>query len=298
MATEKHTTVLLTEATRGLAIRTDATIVDATVGAGGHALTIARMLGKEGTFIGFDADQSAIEAAKTLLANTAPTKHLCVGNFRHIDSLLDTEGIRDVDGILADLGWRREQFGGNGKGFSFLVDEPLIMTYGDPGAYPFTARDIVNDWDETQIRTILGGYGEERYAGSIARSIVESRKKAPIETTFDLVRSITTSVPTQYAHGRIHPATRTFQALRITVNDELTALQEFITKSILRLRPNGRLAIISFHSLEDRIVKHLFRAFAEENGTIVTKKPITPGEKERSANPRSRSAKLRIFQKS
>jgi 16S rRNA (cytosine1402-N4)-methyltransferase len=247
--------------------------------------------------VGIDADPVAIEHARTALSQKGASVRLCVGNFRNIDSLLNTEGISEVDGILADLGWRMEQFSGNGKGFSFQIDEPLVMTYGDPSAYSFTARDIVNDWEEDQIRTILRGYGEERFSGRIARCIVEARAHKPINTTNELVSVITASVPSFYLHERIHPATRTFQALRIAVNDEFTALEEFIEKAILCLRPHGRLAIISFHSLEDRIVKHLFRAFGEENGTVLTKKPITPSPQELTANPRSRSSKLRIFQK-
>jgi 16S rRNA (cytosine1402-N4)-methyltransferase len=181
-----------------------------------------------------------------------------------------------------------EQFSGNGKGFSFQVDEPLIMTLGDAMGYAFTAGDIVNDWEEESLVNILTGYGEERYARRIAKGIVEAREKGPIRTTKDLVSIIERVVPKGYLHGRIHPATRTFQALRITVNDEFETLSEFIEKAIMALAPKGRLAIITFHSLEDRIVKHAFRAYMEKGeGTVITKKP----------NTRSRSAKLRVFEK-
>jgi 16S rRNA (cytosine1402-N4)-methyltransferase len=191
-----------------------------------------------------------------------------------------------------------EQFSGNGRGFSFQIDEPLIMTFGKPEKYSFVARDIVNDWEEEDIKNVLKGYGEERFSGRIARHIVLERKKAPILTTYDLVRVIELAVPVFYTKGRIHHATRTFQALRIAVNDEFDALETFIKKSIAHLSENGRLAIITFHSTEDRIVKHLFKTFSHDRlGIVLTKKPIIAGQEELKKNPRARSAKLRIFEK-
>jgi 16S rRNA (cytosine1402-N4)-methyltransferase len=294
---EKHTTVLLTEAVDALAIREDSIVVDATLGAGGHAHRIISLLGTRGTYIGIDADHDAIRVAKATLVGKASIKLLC-GNFKDIDSILNTEGITQVNAIIADLGWRIEQFTGNDKGFSFRVDEPLIMTYGDQELYPFTAIDIVNEWEVSHIEDILVGYGEERYARRISRAIVEARAEKRIETTFDLVSIIESVVPSSYRHGRIHPATRTFQALRMTVNDELGVLTTFLNDSIIRLAPRGRLAIITFHSLEDRVVKHTFRSFARDHiGTIVTKKPIVPTRDEIMNNSRSRSAKLRVFEK-
>ncbi len=295
---QKHITVLTEEAVNALAINESSIVVDATLGAGGHAQKIVARLGKQGTFIGIDADQSAIHGAEELLTHALCSTHLTVGNFRNLDSILDLLHIQKIDAILADLGWRMEQFSGNGKGFSFQVDEELLMTFGDPKEYSFTARDIVNTWEEQQIVSIIRGYGEERFAGRIAKQIVEERETAPIQTTFDLVHIIEHAVPNWYLHGRIHPATRTFQALRIAVNDEFEALELCIRKSIERLNPTGRLAIISFHSLEDRIVKHLFRSLAHDHiGTVITKKPITASPEELAQNPRSRSAKLRIFEK-
>lgn len=295
---EKHITVLTEEAVDALAINESSIVVDATLGASGHAQRIVSRLGKGGIFIGIDADESAIRGAEKLLAHALCTTHLNVGNFRHLDSILDLLHIERVDAVLADLGWRMEQFSGNGKGFSFQIDEELLMTFGDPKEYSFTARDIVNTWKEEQIISIIRGYGEERFAGRIAKKIVEEREAAPIQTTFDLVHIIERAVPGWYLHGRIHPATRTFQALRIAVNDEFEALELCIRKSIERLKPHGRLAIISFHSLEDRIVKHLFRNLAHDHiGTVLTKKPITASPEEITHNPRSRSAKLRIFEK-
>jgi len=294
---ETHIPVLTEEAIHALAIKPNGIIVDATLGAAGHARHIISKLNKGGTFVGIDADAVAIEEAAKILSGDG-MMYLRVGNFRNIDSILDEIKIQEVDGILADLGWRMEQFSGNGRGFSFQVDEPLIMTFGDPTTYPFVAHDIVNEWKEEDIRNVLKAYGEEGFAYRIAKKIVEVRKKTPIMTTFALVDVIQQSVPSFYLHSKIHPATRTFQALRIAVNDEFEALEQFIQKAALRLKSGGRLVIISFHSLEDRIVKHLFRSFSQESiGQVLTKRPITATDDELLRNPRARSAKLRIFQK-
>ncbi len=295
---EKHITVLTTEAVEALAIKPSDTVVDATMGATGHSRHIIQRLGVQGTFVGIDADREAVEEAERTLEPFDATMYLRVGNFRNIDSILDALHIGTVDGILVDLGWRMEQFSGNGRGFSFQIDEPLIMTFGDPSTYAFVARDIINDWEEKDISNVLKGYGEERFHYRIARAIAEARAEAPIETTFQLVKVIESAVPSFYRTGKINPATRTFQALRIAVNDEFSALEEFIQKSIVLLNEGGRLAIITFHSLEDRIVKHTFRSFAQEHcGLILTKKPITATHEELIANKRARSAKLRIFEK-
>ncbi len=293
-----HITVLEKEAVDALALSPDSIVVDATLGAGGHSRRIAKALGTKGSLISIDADKTAIEAAGSFFKDVQCTVHLVEGNFRTLREQLVLLHIERVDAILADLGWRMEQFSGNGKGFSFLVDEPLHMTYGDASQYPFTARDIINEWNEEQITNVLKGYGEERYARKIAHAIVESRESAPIETTTQLVEVIERSVPGVYRRGRIHPATKTFQALRIAVNDELEALEHFIAQSIESLTEGGRLAIITFHSIEDRIVKHLFRTYArDQKGVVVTKRPITPTEEEIHENKRARSAKLRIFEK-
>jgi 16S rRNA (cytosine1402-N4)-methyltransferase len=292
---EQHITVLKKEAVEGLDITPEATIVDATLGSGGHAKAILEHLGEKGTLIAIDADASAIESFD---AKKRATVHLVHRNFRDIDVVLRELNIENADGILADLGWRMEQFAGGSKGFSFLVDEPLHMTFGNPEAYPFTARDIVNEWKEEDIKNVLKGYGEERFAGRIARHIVEARAMSPIETSGELAEVVWQAVPGFYRIGRIHPATRTFQALRTAVNDELDALEVFIRKSTDALKAEGRLAIISFHSIEDRIVKRTFRELQSEGrGTVLTKKPIMAGDEELRLNPRARSAKLRIFEK-
>ncbi len=293
-----HKTVLLDEAVEALAIKNSSIVVDATLGACGHAGRIIETLGKHGVFIGIDADKTAIRDAEHLLTQGTCTKHLEVCNFRNIDSIFTQLHIPKADAILADLGWRMEQFSGNGRGFSFNFDEELLMTFGEPKDYPFTAKDILNEWKEEDIKNVLKGYGEENFSGRIARAIVEARESTPFETTFQLVKVIEDVVPGFYRRGRIHCATRAFQALRIAVNDEFDALDEFIRKSIALLNPGGRLAIITFHSTEDRIVKHLFRNYTHDQvGTVLTKKPITATQEELLDNPRARSAKLRIFEK-
>lgn len=293
---DQHITVFKNEAVDALRIKPDSIIVDATVGSGGHTQFIVSKLDESGCFVGLDADSSAIKQLGHL--TTHATVHLKVENFRNIDTVLEQLGIAEVNGILADLGWRIEQFSGNGKGFSFTVDEPLIMTFGDPELYPFTARDIVNDWREEDIQNILKGYGEERYYRKIAKAIVDARENIPILTSGALAEIIKNAVPALYRNGKTHPATKSFQALRITVNDELDALREFIQKSFLKLAPGGRLAIITFHSIEDRIVKYAFKDLQEtHSATIITKKPIVPSREEQKENRRSRSAKLRILEK-
>lgn len=293
----KHITVLKDEAVDGLALNTGSIVVDATLGAGGHATKILSQLGSTGTFIGLDADVTATNALAHLHDATA-TVHLVVRNFSNIDEVLNELEVANVDAVLADLGWRTDQFTDGNKGFSFGADEPLYMTYGDPSQYAFTAADIVNSWDEENIATIIYGYGEERYSRHIAAKIVEVRKKTRITTALQLADIIAAAVPPGYRNGRINPATKTFQALRIAVNDEFGVLETFLAAAWNRLAPNGRLAIITFHSLEDRIVKHTFKGFAAtERGALITKKPLVPSREEIRSNPRARSAKLRIIQK-
>ena len=295
---QSHKTVLTDEAIDALAINDSSVVVDATLGSSGHAKRIIETLGSRGVFVGIDADLTAITNATEVLRGSVCILHLHNGNFRTVDSILEQLHIEHADAILADLGWRMEQFSGNGRGFSFQVDEPLLMTFGDPKDYVFTAYDIVNEWDEENIINILRGYGEERFAGRIARHIVEARAEKPIKTTFELVAVIESAVPAFYKRARIHCATRTFQALRITVNDEFVALEDFIKKSVALLTPHGRLVIITFHSIEDRIVKHLFKNLAHDHiGIVHTKKPIVASPEELQENPRARSAKLRIFEK-
>lgn len=293
----QHITVLQHEAVQALALNQASVVVDATLGAGGHARLILECLGPAGTYIGIDADAEAVAAGKRELAGLA-TKHLVVGNFSKLDEILTSCGITEVDAVLADLGWRTDQFITAGRGFSFTDEAGLLMTYGDASKYPFTARDIVNDWTETDIANVLYGYGEEHYSRRIARAIVEYRMHTLIETGAQLAKIISEAVPSGYRKGKIHPATKSFQGLRIAVNDEFSVLETFIATAFAKLRPGGRLAIISFHSLEDRIVKLAFKAYTHDHqGVLVTKKPIVASEAELKTNPRARSAKLRIIEK-
>lgn len=292
----KHIPVLLEEATAGLDLKPDSVVVDCTLGGGGHARKIIEQLGEKGVYVGIDADPVAVEAAADLKASSA-TVHLVNDNFTNLLSIVNNLGIKPT-AILADLGWRTDQFEEGKKGFSFSKNDPLLMTFGDPKDYTFTAADIVNEWGEDSLIDIIRGYGEERFAPRIAHGIVIARAEGRIETAEQLSNIITESVPGFYRHGRIHPATRTFQALRITVNDELGSLKKLLADSLEVLSPQGRLAIISFHSLEDRIVKQFFKQKIDEDEVErITKKPIVASKDELEKNPRSRSAKLRIIEK-
>lgn len=293
----QHTTVLLPEAVDGLVLSPSATVVDATFGSGGHAHAIVQQLDETGTYIGIDADKTALDRSK--LGDVAPHIHLVNDNFRHITQILGSLQIEKVDAILADLGWRMEQFADGEKGFSFQHEGPLHMTFGDPESYPFTAMDIVNEWDEHVIADILYGYAQERFSRRIAKAIVAARTHQSIKTTTELVNIINRAYPAVAKRGKIHPATRSFQALRIAVNDELGVLETFLKDGFAHLVPGGRMAIITFHSIEDRVVKHSFRELKEAGlATLTPKKPIVPSEEEQKQNPRARSAKLRIITKS
>ncbi len=293
----EHITVLQQEAISALALQSASVVVDATLGAGGHAREMLKVLGKDGTYIGFDADDKAITYAKEILKGKATIK-LVHENFANLDTVLTEQGIVTVDAVLADLGWRTDQFTEAGRGFSFNDEVGLAMTYGDAKDYSFTAYDIVNDWAESDIANVLYAYGEEHYSRRIAKAIVEARAKAPIRTGKALAAIIEGAVPGPYRRGKTNAATKSFQGLRIAVNDEFDVLETFISSAFMHLRPGGRLAIISFHSLEDRIVKLAFKAFVhDQKGVLVTKKPIIASEAELKMNPRARSAKLRVIEK-
>lgn len=293
----QHISVLQTEALDLLQIDPTDTIVDCTLGSGGHAGAILSHL-QGGTFVGIDVDPGAIRDNQALTENTRNTVHLVNGNFRNIRDLLVGKGIEEVDGILADLGWRMEQFAAGNRGFSFAKDEPLYMTLGDPNTYSFTAYDIINEWKEEDIANVIYAYGEERASRRIAKAIVTERANAPISTSLQLAELVKAAVPPPARYGKIHPATRTFQALRIAVNDEFSALEELLHHGYDLLAPEGHMAIISFHSLEDRIVKHTFQKLTHDlDAVIVTKKPVTASPQEQAENPRARSAKLRVIKK-
>ncbi len=293
---QKHITVLLNEAVENLALKPDSVVVDCTLGAAGHAKRILEELGSEGIYLGIDADESAVTAARKLLKDAKAKIILVNDNFSNLSEIVTSLPKRPT-AILADLGWRTDQFEDGQKGFSFSANEPLLMTYGDPEKHLFTASDIVNDWEEESIADVIYGYGEERAARRIARAIVEARAEKPITTAKELSDIVEKAIPPR-GHSRIHPATKTFQALRIAVNDELGVLKKLLEDGFLALRPGGHFAIISFHSLEDRLVKNFFRDLAtQKKAERITKKPITPSTEEQKENPRARSAKLRIIKK-
>lgn len=294
-----HKTVLLHEAIDGLNIKNGDIFVDGTLGNGGHTEEVCRLFGDKVTFVGIDLDNEALERSKERLSKHGFNIKYVQGSFQNIDILLKSIDLEHADKILLDIGLSSNQFEESNRGFSFQKDEPLIMSFkNDLTEEDLTAQEILNKWDEENILAILQGYGEEQFAARIARAIVRSRELKPIETTFELVDIIFSATPKFYHHRKIHPATKTFQALRITVNNEIGSLKDGITKSFEILNPKGRLAIISFHSLEDRVVKQFFKEYEDKGqGIRVNKKIIIPTDEELTQNPRARSAKLRIIEK-
>jgi 16S rRNA (cytosine1402-N4)-methyltransferase len=294
---EKHQSVLLHDAIEELSIKPGETVVDGTLGGAGHARAIAGLLDSQGTIIGFDLDSDAIARAVESLKGMRPTTILIESNFRDVGVQLRTRGIKRIDKALFDLGWSAYQLEA-GRGFSFLTDEPLLMTYSSSRKDALTAATIVNTWGEESIADIIYGWGEERYSRRIAKAIVERRKAHPFVIASDLAETIKKAVPAAYRHGRLHPATRTFQALRIAVNDELGALKQGLSGAWELLSPGGRIAVITFHSIEDRIVKDMFLEWQREGaGNRITRSPKKPTKEELSSNPRARSAKLRVIEK-
>ena len=316
-----HKTVLLKETIDGLNLTGKSTVVDGTFGGGGHSEEICkRYPGVK--IIALDQDRSVFEKAKDKFKDLDCDITFVNANFRELDHLgnfgaFALGGIKAgnprrlnflngpalVDGIILDLGLSSDQLENSGRGFSFMRDEPLFMTMKDikdnlPLPEDITAHDVVNTWEEKNLADIIYGYGEEQFARRIARGIVEARKKSEIKTTFDLVKVIEESVPNFYKKVRIHYATKTFQAIRIAVNDELGALREGLEKGFASLHKGGRIAVISFHSLEDRIVKRFYKEKEKEDkARLINKKPIKAGTEEIKNNPRARSAKLRILEK-
>ncbi|MBI5799091.1 MAG: 16S rRNA (cytosine(1402)-N(4))-methyltransferase RsmH [Candidatus Yonathbacteria bacterium] len=291
-----HTPVLIKESIDGLALKEGSTVFEGTVGLGGHSRAICEEIGKSGVLVGTDADAESLAIAEDRLKDIHCKKIFLCGNFRDIGTVLAKAGVEKVDAILLDIGLSNRQLEVASRGFSFMRDEPLLMTFRSSGD-GLTAREIVNEWAEESIADIIYGYGEERYARRIARGIIEARALKPIETSGQLAEIVKQSVP-RGRFNKINPATKTFQALRIVVNDELGALREGLSNGFDKLVPRGRMAVISFHSLEDRIVKEFFKQKKEEGtGTPITKRPIVPSETEVKENPKSRSSKLRIIVK-
>lgn len=297
--TVSHISVLLQEVIESLHPTLGGVFVDATFGGGGHSSHIAEKIGAHGRLISFDAD-STVFSEERVSALAGVTRFTPVNaNFRLIGSELDRLEVGSVDGAVFDLGLSSTQLEVSGRGFSFQRDEPLAMTFSaSPETETVTAASILNLWGADTIETVLRGFGEERFARRIAHAIVEARKVVPFVTTGQLTEVIRQSTPPVYHHGRTHFATRTFQALRMAVNDELGAIEAGISGVLPHLAVGGRIAVISFHSIEDRAVKQLFKKL-ESEGTVrnIYKKPVVPSASELQANPRSRSAKLRVVEK-
>ncbi|MFG0216572.1 16S rRNA (cytosine(1402)-N(4))-methyltransferase RsmH [Brevibacillus porteri] len=306
-----HVTVLMDEAVAGLNIRPGGIYVDCTLGGAGHSSLIASKLTEGGRLIAIDQDDWALDNARERLASYMDRVTLVKSNFRHIKDIVRDLGLAGVDGILFDLGVSSPQLDEGERGFSYNADAPLDMRMDQQA--PLSAYDIINEWDEEEIAKIIWLYGEEKFSRRIARQIVQQRKKQPIQTTGELVELIKEGIPAAARRTGPHPAKRTFQAIRIAVNDELDAFKEAVVDAIEVLNPEGRVSVITFHSLEDRICKQIYQDFSKGctcppafpictcgNKAVVkviTRKPILPSEEELEANKRARSAKLRVAEK-
>ena len=272
--------------------------LDCTVGYSGHAEKLLEGSGPDGRLVGLDRDRSAIEASRQRLLRFGARAILIHGHFMELKQHLSEHGLSQVDGIIFDLGVSSPQLDEPARGFSFQQDGPLDMRMDQ--SIGGTAADLINRWPEAQLADAIFQFGEERFSRRIARAIVRARERHPLGTTKELVSVIEGAVPANYRHGRLHCATRTFQALRISVNQELDCLESALRDAVDVLSPGGRLCVISFHSLEDRIVKHTFRALSGKEDpalVVLTKKPQVSTREESDRNPRSRSAKLRVIQR-
>ena len=306
----KHKSVLLNETIDGLNIKPDGIYVDGTLGGGGHAYEVCRRLGEKGSIVGIDQDAAAIEAASARLKDFGEKVTIVRSNYCDMKSKLHELGIDKVDGIVLDLGVSSYQLDTAERGFSYREDAPLDMRMDT--RQKMTARDIVNDYTEADLYRVIRDYGEDKFAKNIAKHIVQARAVKPVETTAELSEIIRASIPMKFQKKSGHPAKRTFQAIRIELNRELDVLRDSLDDMIDLLNPGGRLCIITFHSLEDRIVKSAFRknenpctcppdfpvcvCGKKSKGSIITNKPILPSEEEVEYNSRSKSAKLRIFE--
>lgn len=307
----EHKSVLLYETVDSLNIRPDGIYVDGTLGGGGHAYEVCRRLGEHGRLIGIDQDADAIAAATKRLEPFADKVTVVRSNYENIASVLHELGIEKVDGIYLDLGVSSYQLDTASRGFTYREDAPLDMRMDQRNTQ--TAADIVNTYSEMELYRIIRDYGEDRFAKNIAKHIVRQRQEKPYETTGELIETIKAAIPAKIRATGGHPAKRTFQAIRIELNHELDVLNCSIDTMIDLLNPGGRLSIITFHSLEDRIVKKRFRdnenpcicppefpvcmCGRKSKGTVITRKPIVPGEEELEYNKRSKSSKLRVFER-
>ena len=310
----KHYSVMLAETVDGLDIKPDGIYVDCTLGGGGHSEEILKRLsdmGGKGKLVSIDRDPEAIAAAGERLKKYGDRSIICKGNFCEAPSILDSLGIEKIDGVTADLGVSSRQLDESSRGFSYMHDAPLDMRMSKGEG--MSAYDVVNGYSEDELKRIIYSFGEEKFSSRIASFIVEAREKKPIESTFELSEIIKNAIPAKFRKDGPHPAKRTFQAIRIEVNGELDVIDKVINGLFPYLAPKGRMSFISFHSLEDRIIKHTFLSHTEgctcpkdfpvcvcgkkPEAVIITKKPVLPSDKELEENPRSRSAKLRILEK-
>lgn len=307
----KHKSVLLNETIESLNIKPDGIYVDGTLGGGGHSLEICKRLGEGGRLIGIDQDEDAIEAATKRLGEYKDKITIVHSNYNNIKSVLNNLGIDKVDGIVLDLGVSSYQLDNPERGFTYREDVPLDMRMDKDSS--MTAADIVNDYSEMELFRVIKDYGEEQFAKNIAKHIVKARQEKPIETTGELSEIIKAAIPAKMREHGGHPSKKTFQAIRIELNHELEVLENSLDTMIELLAKNGRLLIITFHSLEDRIVKNIFRknmipctcppdfpvcvCGKKPTGKIVTRKPIVPGDKELADNKRAKSSKLRVFER-
>ena len=306
-----HTTVLLEEAVEGLNIKEDGIYVDCTLGGAGHSTEIVQRLSEQGRLICFDQDMTAIEVAKERLATHLDKVTFVHSNFRNLKSELENIGITEVDGILYDLGVSSPQLDTPERGFSFHHDAPLDMRMNQQA--PLTAYTVVNEWAYEDLVRIFYRYGEEKFSKSIARKIEAAREESPIETTLQLAEIVKTGIPAAARRTGGHPARRVFQAIRIAVNDELGAAEQSLTDVLTLLKPKGRISVITFHSLEDRLCKEIFKEASslpdlprnlpvipegmEPTLKVITRKPVIPSDEEIAHNKRARSAKLRVAEK-
>jgi len=288
-----HIPVLLKEVVEYLNPRPGENFIDCTINGGGHSLEIFKQIGPNGKILGIDWDSGVLEKLESKLDNKTKKSFILIcDNYRNLKNIVGNNNFSPVHGILFDLGMSSWQLGASGRGFSFQKDEPLDMRYSENQT--LTAKEIINQWPEEELIKIFGEYGEERRARAIAREIVFRRKRGVVESTTDLVEIVRGAIPARQRFGRIHFATRIFQALRLATNEELENLSKGLEAATDVLAAGGRMAVISFHSLEDRIVKNFLREKAREKKLeILTKKPIVPDWREAQENPRSRSAKLR-----
>lgn len=295
-----HESVLLQESIQLLQPSEGGAFIDATLGLGGHSVELCKIVGERGVVVGIDQDEDAILYATERIKEEAPhaSFRAVLGNFRDIKQIHLDEYLPPLQGILFDLGWNSTQLSA-GRGFSFQSKDPLYMTYQKKVSdETVTAATIINEWSENDLAESLAVLGEERFSNRIAHAIVLRRRIAPIKTADDLAEIVADAVPPWYRTGRINPATKTFQTLRILVNDELSSIEKGIRSGMDILAPGGRLVVITFHSIEDGLVKRMFKGMAErDEGVLITRKPLKPTREETLTNPRARSAKIRAIEK-